>query len=420
MFDDERHHHHDHSHADHDHGHEEAGTGIVEAPLDPANQSLADALRASFWVLKAIMLVVLVCFVVSGVFIVDEKEVAVRTTFGAIQGSVCKPGLQWGWPYPVGDVQRVSTAPKNLRVEDFWLRLREEEKTKDLDQLSAPRTGLDPAIDGALLTGDKAIMHASFKVQYKIPEVGAKEYVSNVKDEEALLRSVIKQAAVAEAARIPATVVWRDPGTLANAVRTRAQKELDALNTGIQIENVVAPESHYPLQTSSEFLAVNNAENRQRATINEANTERENKLNGAAGLAWEKINAEVERLDQVKDDSERQAIFKAIGEILLTQAKGEAGGKVQLARRDREQIVNDTLAEVSEFDALREEYRRNPDLIRLRLNQLMRDKLFSSNGLVKWILPPDDKNIVLWMAKDPKESAEEARRRMEEATKKKK
>jgi regulator of protease activity HflC (stomatin/prohibitin superfamily) len=365
------------------------------------------------------MLVVLVCFVVSGVFIVDEKEVVVRMTFGKPQeGPPCRPGFHWGLPYPIDEIVRVSTAPKNMRVEDFWLRLREEDKTKSLDQLGARGTGLDPAVDGALLTGDKAIMHASFKVQYKIPETSAKEYVRNVQNEEVLLRSVIKQAAIAEAARIPATVIWRDPASLATAVMSRAQKHLDQLETGIQLENVAAPDSHYPLQTSSEFLAVNNAENRQRATINEANTERENKLNGVAGLAWQKISTEIEKFDQVKE-SERQAIFKAIGELLLTQAMGEAGGKVQLARRDREQIVNDTLAEVSQFDALREEYHRNPDLMRLRLNQMMRDRLFANNGLVKWILPPDDKNIVLWMAKDPKESADEARRRMEEATKKK-
>ncbi len=418
MFEDEHLHHHNHDGCCGDgngHAHDE---GHVEEPLDAANQSLADALRASFWLLKFIMIIVVICFLGSGAFIVDEKEVAVHSTFGKPDPSPCRPGLHWGWPYPIDQIVRVSTAPKTLEVEDFWLRLRDVDKTKPLDQLSPRGPGLDPAIDGALLTADRAIMHASFKVQYKVPEASANDYVTNVRNEEELLHTVVKQAAVAEAARTTAEVVWRYPGELAEAIKTRAQRQLDALKSGIQVENVSTDNSHYPLQTAAEFLAVNDAENRQRATINEANTARENKLNGVAGAAWEKIDAEIKKFDNVKDEAGRQKLFDNIGKLLVDDAMGEAGGKIQLARRDREQIVNDMRAEVSEFDALREQYKRNPELLRLRLSQMMREQLFANKGVSKWVLPPgDDKQIVLWLSKDPKELAQQERDRMEQITK---
>ncbi len=420
MFDD--HHHHSHSHGngddhahDHGHAHDEA---INEAPLDAANQSLSDALRASFWVLKLIMLVVVCLFLLSGVFMVDEREVAVVARFGSPSGAPRRPGLQWALPYPIDEVIRVSTAPKVIRVEDFWLKLREDEKSKPLDQLSAKTPGLDPAADGALLTADRAIMHASFRVQYKVPDTSANEYVRNVADDEKLVAAVIKQAAVAEAARTPAEVVWRDPSRLATAVQTRAQKQLDEeLQAGIQLENVAIPQSHYPLQAAAEFLAVNTAENKKRELINEAQSEREKKLNGMAGAAWQKINTEIEKLDQVKTDAERDAIIKAIGDLLVTEATGEAGGKIKLAQRDREKIVNDTWVEVSRFQAVLDQYHKNPELVRQQLSQSMRQALFANKDVTKWVLPGGEKQLVFWLNKDPKEVAEQEKARVEKMTK---
>src|SRR5690348_12096254 len=86
-------HDHDHGHGDHDHGdghdhhhgegdgdgHEPGGNGRARfEELDPAQQSLADALRVSFGVLKAIMVVLLILYAFSGFFSVGNNEVALR------------------------------------------------------------------------------------------------------------------------------------------------------------------------------------------------------------------------------------------------------------------------------------------------------------------------------------------------------
>jgi membrane protease subunit HflK len=261
-------------------------------------------------------------------------------------------------------------------------------------------------------------MHAQFEVQYRIPDAKADEYVRQVRDHANLVRSVVKQAAVAEAARTPAEVVLHDCKTLAYKIQKRAQTHLDELGSGIAIDTVIAPKSHYPLQTTAEFLAVDAASNQKTMLINDAQSERQKKLNGAAGEVWREINAEVEKIDQAKTDVERETIIKKIGEIMASRATGDAGGKIKLAQRDREKIVNEMLGERSQFEALLDQYRQNPELVRTRLSQLVREELFSGKGVSKWVLPPNDKQVVLWLAVDPKELAQREKDRLEEMRKK--
>ena len=56
----------------------------IRDAMDPANQSLADALRMSFRVLQAVILVLVVLFLASGLRTVDEGKTGVRTRWGRI------------------------------------------------------------------------------------------------------------------------------------------------------------------------------------------------------------------------------------------------------------------------------------------------------------------------------------------------
>ena len=67
---------HHHDHGDHDHDLE------VAEQLDPAQQSLADALRVSFGFLKVAMVILVVFYLFSGFFNVPSREVSVRLRFG--------------------------------------------------------------------------------------------------------------------------------------------------------------------------------------------------------------------------------------------------------------------------------------------------------------------------------------------------
>jgi len=392
---------------------------VIEEPLDPANQSLADALRLSFRVLKIVMVSLVIIFMFSGMVMVDEKEVVVLTRFGKQVGAPLKPGLHFALPWPIHEQIRVSTAQKRQSVDTFWLRIADKDIGKDLSALSPRGSNLDPARDGALLTGDRAIMHLLFTAEYRI--TSATDFVMNIEDaerEKELLQAILQNAAVAETARTTADLVWKDASTLANRIKTRAQKRLDLLESGIVLDDVIADKSYFPLQTKWQFLMVSNAENRKRELINSADSERTKKLLGVAGPAWVDLSNLIDRLDQVEVGPKRDEVIRQIEEILLTRAAGEAGRTIELARRDRAKIISDAKAEASRFEAVLAEYRRNPELVYKRLRQQMRNKVFAASGVVKWLLPAGDKNIGLWLGIDPAQIRQAQRERIEKKTQK--
>ena len=68
----------------------------LDAPpaLDPAQQSLAEALRVSFGILKLAMLGLLIAYAFSGTFSVGSNEVALRLRFG--EGSLMQRRRTYG------------------------------------------------------------------------------------------------------------------------------------------------------------------------------------------------------------------------------------------------------------------------------------------------------------------------------------
>jgi len=433
------HHHHD----DHPqgeccgHGPGNQALAVIEEPLDPANQSLSDALRLSFWFLKLVMFFLVIGFMLSGLVCVDQGEVVLVTRLGRLDGDPRKPGLSWAWPYPIGEKTKVSTTLRNLSVDSFWLNLSEADKAKSLSEVYARSPGLDPKVDGALLTsdltGDLAIMHMQLNIQYRVSDetrVRASEedparrvsdvilFALNVSDEQDLLRGVIQNAAVAEAAKTTVDVLWKDAGRVASAVQVRAQTMLDQLETGIQLEKVAAPQSYFPLQAREEFNSVTNAMNQKSTLISEADGERTKKLLGVAGPAWQPLSEAIQSLDQATDAATRDKAMNQIDEILEKSATGEAGGKIKLAQRDREKVIADTLAEVSRFQAYQAEYRKDPQLVRKQLRAGMLRKLFDDQDVIKWWLPPGNKQLIISINKDPKDIRDAERRRLaEEANK---
>lgn len=174
--------------------------GVVDAPgeMDAANQSLADALGVSFRVLRWLMLAILILFVLSGFFTVQADEVAVRTRFGRIlpggEGSevlTAEGGPYFRWPAPVGNVYRVPTGSREVRIDDpfVFAGARGPNSTTPLQELGMPEGPLDPVQDGYLLTGDGNIVHARYSVTYRIRPAEAAAFLSNVVSTETLRRA---------------------------------------------------------------------------------------------------------------------------------------------------------------------------------------------------------------------------------------
>jgi modulator of FtsH protease HflK len=406
---------HDHPHLEHDHSHGQEPTVAPGEAFDAGQQSLVDALRSSFRVLKFVMVLVVVFFLGSGIFIVDrDKEVKVRLRFGE-QDGVFRDGIHWAFPYPIDQVIRVPIAAETLMLDSFWFQLREDEKTRALSDLMSRGPGLEPGVDGALLTGDRAIMHMLIQAQYTIRN--ADEYVQNVvispdrKDEKDLLRSVLKNAATAAAARTTASVVAKEAGTVASEIRSRAQAVLDQLRTGIQLDQVAASQSYYPLQVKDAVVNVSTAESQKNETIQKARQGQQQKLNEAAGEAWKDLWIEIQKLDQLADGPGRDAALARIENLLTTRAAGKAGQRIQEAQQESHQIVLATQSRQNQFNLLLEPYQSNPVLFRQRMLTDALTELYAQPGVVKWMLPGgNNKQINLWLNPDPKESKEASER----------
>jgi len=395
---------------------------VDQEPFDPANKSLADALQASFRILKLVMAAVVIFFVFSGLKSVKQETVLVRWRLGR-HNAVLKPGLHLSYPYPIDELIKVKTAPQTLKITDFWLTLRDKDAGTDLSDLKATTPSLDPARDGALLTGDRALMHVLLSVQYRISE--PEKFVYRVINERTsddepdgqnLLRPIIRNAAVAEAARTTRNVVWQNPDKLATRIHVRAQKELTRLQTGITLETVDAEKSHYPLQVKDGFLSVINAEARGEELRQDAKKQREEILKSAAGTAWKPIYGQIRKLDQTTVPAEQQMIFDEIKRSLKEDAKGEARRIIELAKGRRNRIEDEAEERVSKFNALLTEYRKSPNLVRQREIQAMLRTLFANTGVNKWLMPSG--KLVLYLNEDPVQLREADIRRTKEAAEK--
>jgi regulator of protease activity HflC (stomatin/prohibitin superfamily) len=308
-----------------------------------------------------------------------------------------------------------------MMVDAFWFTLSPADQLKDLSDLTPRGNGLDPAVDGALLTGDRAIMNMLLQVQYRIQDPAA--FVRNVvvspdQNEDYLLQAVIQNAAVASAARSTADTIWKRPEPVVEMIQSRAQDALDDMQTGIQLEMIKADKTYFPLQVAPAVFNVSDAENKANAQIYKAQTERQQKLYGAAGDVWEALIEEIEKLDQMKDDDpKRKAVFEKINTLLVERAGGEAGRKMKEAEKEFQRILESTRARNREFELLLGQYQANPRLFRERLLKQMLMDLYALPGVTKWILPEGAKQLSIWLNQDPvalKEAHERSRQQLAE------
>ena len=139
---------HDHPHHDE---HEDRNLERIDQPLDAANQSLADALKASFGILKIIMMVLVVFYLFSNVRRIDSHEEALTLRLGALRPHVHQAGLVWGLPIPIDEIVPLPTKKSNnVVIDSHMFHRRPEEMGKSLAFGSrGPHRGLDPPLDGA-------------------------------------------------------------------------------------------------------------------------------------------------------------------------------------------------------------------------------------------------------------------------------
>ena len=398
--------------------------------MDPAAESLSDALRVSFFALKIVMLGLMIWYLTSGIFNVSEQQVVVRLRFGHIVGDAGKPNQQvlrpggpyFSLPYPIDQFIRVPTSIKTVKFDQkFWFQISDADKAKTAQQLAQSKIGpLNPDHDSYLVTGDANIVHARWAISYQIGGDTTKprfanhviDYVENVGDEEAARQIVTSTAArgiVAFAASQPADELINGLSEREQMqVKVAIQKALDNLHSGIQIGTVAMISSSVPNPVYEAFAAVTKAENARRQLVEKAQKERSDVLNSIAGKAHEPLWQLIRQYQvafEAGDPDTIASLEAQLAQVFQSLAidgekiGGQVAAIVSAAITYGTQIQKDVQAEANKFQGLYQQYRKTPNIVRSRLWEEVRQSIMS--GRIEIISVPASANLVLQTNRDP-------------------
>lgn len=365
----------------------------VAAMMDPANKSLADALKITFRLLQLAMVVLLGLFVFSGLQPVKEGESGLRLMFGRLEERDVAPGMRFALPAPVGEIVRVPTG--NEEIEDstaFYPFASAEQRAQGAQGL--PYSGeLDPSRDGSVLTGDQAVAHLILRIQYRRSDPAS--YAENVLDtatENLMVLSAARRGMVRACAEISIDDLLReqDAGAIAGRAQQVAQETLDEASSGITIERINLVQRIPPRYLLDAFNKVQNAQSTLEKTREEALTAANQTLNSMAGLASDDLMDLIDQYDRAMDQRatieaggaieademlNAEAILADIdamlegravtlnGQTIEGETSGEATAILQRAAVDQSRLVNGRQAALQMFLAKLEQYENNPSVM---------------------------------------------------------
>lgn len=381
--------------------------------LDPAQQSLAEALRVSFGILKIAMLVLLVAYAFSGTFSVGSNEVALRLRFGDYVGPpggrVLERGTYLAAPFPIEQIVKVDTRPATLALdEEFWFETTENESGLTRTQLQLRRAQpLHPIRDGSLITGDSGIVHAKWTLTWRVED--PVEFLTNVGTRElaeALVRLVAQQGIVHSVAGLSADEILRGIVNREQATGLMQTRLVD-MRTGIRIDQLTLDKVSAPMRVGRSFDAVTTAESDRAGRIVAAQQERAKILGETAGEASglllaliDRHAAAVERGDVGAIQDTRKNIDQALLNLRIDDRPigGEVSRVVNGAKTYRTQIVEQVATEAQSFVQLLPQYQRNPRLVKTKLWEDAREQILTGDVETFYTVPGQ---LELQLNRDP-------------------
>lgn len=390
----------------------------VEAPLDAANQSLADALLASFRILKGIMCILIILYLFSNVRRIESHEQALVLRMGQLKpGPPHEAGLVWAFPFPIDEIVPLPTRKSNeLLIDKHTFHRRKNEIGKPLSFISRGASqGLHPVLDGALMTSDAGLVHVRWKAIYKIHDV--KQYISQIEGKEVeaaenLILKLVENVGIQIASELTAEEVIRTRVDFVQSeMKRRVNEKLTTLQSGITLTRIEMHEPTPPISVRVAFDSTQRAENRKQQQLREAEQERTKILNEAAGAAHKKL---LNKLDEIKlavDENKLQRLKEELDLIITNDVEGEVGRMIKDAGAFLSQIVGRMQSDVEMYRTLLPEYQRNPQLLIARLWEDTRRTIFSYPGVTK-LYRPSRAMFRLNIPLDPEETRVEEIRRL--------
>jgi regulator of protease activity HflC (stomatin/prohibitin superfamily) len=427
--------------------------------VDPATRSLADALRITYRLLQATMVVLVILYLLSGFQAVKESERGIRLLFGQVKARDLSPGFQFSLPAPLGELVRVGTGAQTMDINKaFFPNLSEDEEKQLLDKNKGAQTladggndSLDPDSDGQLLTADGSIVHTRWSVTYQRAQ--AWETAQNIEEESErrIVTAAACQGIVHAAAGLTIDDILKKQvgagaegapeggggGSLVELrARENAQRALDKIESGIQITQLVMTTVIPPRRVMRQFEEVQANQSRKTKLIDEARTERADKLTQAAGDAAPLLLRLIERYESelaLAEPARAAATLALIDRVLLReaieldgrtlapQAFGRVSSILDEARQRRSSVVSEAKEDAAYFQAKRELFNSNP-LVMIHGDWSDAFRTFLARPSLQTIwLPPNIDRQTLQINRDPSITAaqqeERNRKQVEEAAK---
>ncbi|MBN2872126.1 MAG: FtsH protease activity modulator HflK [Halothiobacillaceae bacterium] len=187
----------------------------------------------------AILGIVLVGWLISGIYIVDEGERGIVLTFGEYT-STANPGPHWHPPYPISDVITVN-----------------------VDQYR------DRELSMSVLTNDENIVEVDLASQFTVRDPYS--FLFNVRDPNGTLQDVMQSATREVIGSSQMDYVLTDGRVeIVDAVRTRMQELLDSYKTGLNVRSVNLQDVQPPEPVQPAFEDAIRAREDEQRYINEA------------------------------------------------------------------------------------------------------------------------------------------------------
>ena len=285
------------------------------------NSGVSKAAKGSF---KYVLILAVLVWLLTGIYIVDPAERGVVLRFGAFQTSTTQ-GPHWHIPYPIEAVYKVNV--EQVRATEIGFRNTQNSYSGGVSS------------ESLMLTKDENMVDVNLAVQYKI--VDAKAYLFNVYQPELTLshvvQSVIRQV-VGDNTMDHVLTTGRDQ--VAQEVKTASQALLNDYGVGLMITAVTMQDAQPPIQVKASFDDVVKAREDEQRYINEARAYANDIVPKARG-ASQRIMAEAEAYkSQVVSKSEGEAY--RFTQILTEYLKAPEVTKERLYRETLEDVLSST------------------------------------------------------------------------------
>jgi len=360
---------------------------ILREAMDPANQSLGEALKLSYRVLQFVIVILVVLFLVSGFRSVENDQTGVQTRFGKIVtdpetgDAELTPGLQVSiWPYPISEFIVFDQTGAIDLPHAFWPNAligearSFEDKAPEVFWYDPMRFGLGAGRDGYLLLDNMEIGHILLQAFYSIDD--AKKFATNIgvgNDVERVIRLALQRGAVQTAAKLNLDEFLGQEDVIASQIREGAQTLLTDLDSGITITRVQVTSARAPLAVHTVLGALGRARTLADTAQTTAHANAREMMITLAGEHYEELLGLIERYEElllsssdqdVMYSGEAQSILSEIDAFLESdRLGGQVKESIEHARAYEAEIRSKLGAHARRFSGLLPQYRANPEYV---------------------------------------------------------